>query len=273
MGWNGAGQFGFIPVCGGLLVVPCQCREGLWFIPVCGESADGATPSGGPRSVHPRVSGVCAGLKGRFGMHSGSSPCVRGLPGEGRQGTDRRRFIPVCEGSASVPLSQRVPRRVHPRVSGVCGLRLVPESREAGSSPRVRGLRSDGEPEDEIIRFIPACPGSAPFLLSCRSSFPFHPRVSGVCALMTCQGLAWPGSSPGVRGLRPQDFGGQGGVGFIPACPGSAARARGGPCLRMVHPRVSGVCPFLRILFIRRFQNPLGNFSVRTHSVLWVGLA
>ena len=129
-----------------------------------------------------------------------------------------------------------------------------------GSSPRVRGTRCSGCSALPVIRFIPACAGNALGANSGRVFSAVHPRV---CGERTGWGEAFggtSGSSPRVRGTRPDDArpvvqkrfipacaGNALGLGFglgfgrfIPACAGNARRRVAQASSRSVHPRVCG---------------------------------
>ena len=112
-------------------------------------------------------------------------------------------------------------RRDHPRSRGVYAACVATASRQWGSSPLARGLRT-------------TC--STP-----SSSTPDHPRSRGVYAKNSCGSTPRPGSSPLARGLRsiPRDPGDR--IGIIPARAGFTP----GSCRRRLrdgdHPRSRGV--------------------------------
>ena len=109
-----------------------------------------------------------------------------------------------------------------------------------GSSPRVRGTRQDGRPQQCPNRFIPACAGNtrAGSHRGCRQSV--HPRVCGEHFVRVSSTLLPVGSSPRVRGTRP--MGGDEGRRrrFIPACAGNTRATRPTVVRQTVHPRVCG---------------------------------
>ncbi len=170
----------------------------------------------------------------------GSSPRVRGTPGDGDRGPRRARFIPACAGNA--PLDERVhdAAPVHPRVCGERSPSLPSVCPGTGSSPRVRGTRGRAERSRTRQRFIPACAGNARWSADGSAARSVHPRVCGERAIAH-DATAWsPGSSPRVRGTP--------GVGvvrrarrrFIPACAGNARTRASIRPTSSVHPRVCG---------------------------------
>ena len=170
----------------------------------------------------------------------GSSPRVRGAPGAPRGPGVYERFIPACAGSAEfVALDSFVSRfipacagsatpeeraehigAVHPRVCGERELFVVYLWNKYGSSPRVRGALLNAPSGCPDLRFIPACAGSAGFLLPVLRARPVHPRVCG--------------ERPTGESLRLVR------VRFIPACAGSASEHRSDILRPTVHPRVCG---------------------------------
>ena len=119
---------------------------------------------------------------------SGSSPRVRGTPGERR--------------------ARNISTSVHPRV---CGELLSTSGycpSTSGSSPRVRGTRARIGEGHAPRRFIPACAGNSRFPRRSSCSRTVHPRVCGELAINAACAAANTGSSPRVRGTRtPQGHG------------------------------------------------------------------
>ena len=93
-----------------------------------------------------------------------------------------RRFIPA--GAGNTPGTQRLENMNH------------------GSSPQVRGTRSQSQPEFQIHRFIPAGAGNTFLLEPLRSSLTVHPRRCGEHNVRTNTSGHVFGSSPQVRGTR-----------------------------------------------------------------------
>ena len=131
----------------------------------------------------------------------------------------------------------------------------------AGSSPRVRGTRSEdvwvsvapavhprvcGEHRGyvrhgpRIARFIPACAGNTNNAMASSSIATVHPRVCGEHGFKVMPAVDIVGSSPRVRGTPKMCHSMNADVRFIPACAGNTAASRS-PCgARAVHPRVCG---------------------------------
>ena len=210
------------------------------FIPACAGSAGRAQGSGGLRTVHPRVCGErgvrCAGFvclavhprvcgernsRGTRRTHRrGSSPRVRGARTICCIFMEQIRFIPACAGSAPERAFGLPGSPVHPRVCGERGGHAAPPASRAGSSPRVRGALLNAPSGCPDLPFIPACAGSAGFLLPVLRARPVHPRVCG--------------ERPTGESLRLVR------VRFIPACAGSASEHRSDILRPTVHPRVCG---------------------------------
>ena len=173
-------------------------------------------------------------------QNCGSSPRVRGTRG-GRDFHARTpRFIPACAGNASPLASSRPAKPVHPRVCGERPHASTLRVAEIGSSPRVRGTRSVGQPLVAQSRFIPACAGNAPARPSSRPAPPVHPRVCGERAIADEIAGNASGSSPRVRGTPSARQSGKGNGRFIPACAGNACRSTIRRGRWAVHPRVCG---------------------------------
>ena len=135
----------------------------------------------------------------------------------------RVRFIPACAGNANHPLAVRADQPVHSRVCGERARSSPLQSRDTGSSPRVRGTRRSSS-------LPPVRAGSSP-------------RVRGTPP-MACLRSAPHGSSPRVRGTLDVGLVKAPGRRFIPACAGNAARPRRRSRPVPVHPRVCGErCP------------------------------
>ena len=166
-------------VCGELLDTQLPVADAWRFIPACaGNSArSGRTRCGTP--VHPRVCGELSIARITSSRAAGSSPRVRGTQRSQAAGQARRRFIPACAGNSPVLAHARSSLSVHPRVCGELHHAALGVQDVAGSSPRVRGTRGDGELQRQHRRFIPACAGNSRGCVLRRRSRPVHPRVCG----------------------------------------------------------------------------------------------
>ena len=172
--------------------------------------------------VHPRVCGERGVDGARIGHLAGSSPRVRGTPGDRRPRAAELRFIPACAGNAAPSPTDRPRWTVHPRVCGERSSRLPVATFVAGSSPRVRGTPSRPASPLRLARFIPACAGNAPPSPRATPALPVHPRVCGERSRGRWSGCQNYGSSPRVRGTPPPCSLRSFFLRFIPACAGNA---------------------------------------------------
>ncbi len=130
------------------------------FIPACAGNTPPRPPAAPATAVHPRVCGEHTRRTRMPNSLVGSSPRVRGTRDVGHQEVQHARFIPACAGNTPGGEEHVVPNPVHPRV---CGEHAGPALRPAtprGSSPRVRGTRTQTAQARSDIRFIPACAGN-----------------------------------------------------------------------------------------------------------------
>ena len=117
--------------------------HGLRIIPACAGNARRPGRDVRHHQDHPRVCGECTPVFSRTASGEGSSPRVRGMPGE-----------------EALPL---VSTRDHPRVCGECGVLKPGGDRDLGSSPRVRGMLAAAALGVAWAGIIPACAGNAPW--------------------------------------------------------------------------------------------------------------
>ena len=137
---------------------PRRCA-GIRFIPACAGNSPNRSNRTTGESVHPRVCGELNHDVAGLGRRAGSSPRVRGTPGQLAKQGGHTRFIPACAGNSSA-LCDREPA-------------------SAGSSPRVRGTLKENVVREEHLRFIPACAGNSEVVAHPWSHPPVHPRVCG----------------------------------------------------------------------------------------------
>ena len=152
-------------------------NQGL--IPACAGKTITSFPTAALLRAHPRVCGE--NLKGQLEAVTGggSSPRVRGKLRSARRAPARERLIPACAGKTRSPGLQARALRAHPRVCGENVTWSASRVTNAGSSPRVRGKRSEHRCQFVVLGLIPACAGKTP-----RASHPCcgcraHPRVCG----------------------------------------------------------------------------------------------
>ena len=132
-----------------------QCR----FIPACAGNSGPGPKSAGCPAVHPRVCGELVILPFLL-------KCAR-------------RFIPACAGNSGSDAISTPTGTVHPRVCGELSIGGAVRHSRAGSSPRVRGTRLEGDQREKAGRFIPACAGNSRCGRSAPRRSPVHPRVCG----------------------------------------------------------------------------------------------
>ena len=210
------------------------------FIPACAGNSPFQAGVNNYLTVHPRVCGELAPIEQRGMRMFGSSPRVRGTPRLLRQVRPQRRFIPACAGNSRPPSRAASRTAVHPRVCGELQRGARKTAVETGSSPRVRGTRTQEHRPHGPHRFIPACAGNS------RPAGPIvrrravHPRVCGELSSWQRRTPVASGSSPRVRGTHrpaaphPVDHR------FIPACAGNSRRTAAAGSRASVHPRVCG---------------------------------
>ncbi len=172
--------------------------------------------------------------------NAGSSPRVRGTLGTRCGPGTRRRFIPACAGNTFPASGRQLNQAVHPRVCGEHWAGPKAITKDAGSSPRVRGTRVGAGPLQCEHRFIPACAGNTQHLRKRHVGWPVHPRVCGEHSRRNNQSGRDGGSSPRVRGTRKFTAAFLLQCRFIPACAGNTPRSPHSRQLRTVHPRVCG---------------------------------
>ena len=190
-------------VCGELLPRGHAYAERHRFIPACaGNSAWLTSPRTLP-PVHPRVCGELHCKPPRSAHPRGSSPRVRGTLLLRRRENDGLAVHPRVCGELSRPLGTTMPR-------------------SHGSSPRVRGTREFHARVPVERRFIPACAGNSTASAAASASAPVHPRVCGELNIDAYPFEEGDGSSPRVRGTRPQAAMGRCCRRFIPACAGNS---------------------------------------------------
>ena len=135
-------------------------HDGFRFIPACAGNTRTPGPWPAPGAVHPRVCGEHSQRHPRIPAKIGSSPRVRGTPGNlARRGTAPR-FIPACAGNTIALSGDADQPAVHPRVCGEHPSRARNWFSVPGSSPRVRGTRACRSQGSRKRRFIPACAGN-----------------------------------------------------------------------------------------------------------------
>ena len=220
-----------------------RCLDGLALsrlIPACAGKTGQDDPPPAPRPAHPRVCGENRRPVGRDQRRHGSSPRVRGKPGEAAVQGGGRRLIPACAGKTSRRSSLTGCCRAHPRVCGENMTRFGVEPCNAGSSPRVRGKPATPAARAAASGLIPACAGKTPSRCAGAPAPRAHPRVCGENGVGGEARGGGGGSSLRVRGKRwwcprttptPR---------LIPACAGKTRCGHSPRRPGRAHPRVCG---------------------------------
>ena len=130
--------------------------------------------------------------------------------------------------------------RDHPRMCGEHAEYSTPLAVSTGSSPHVRGARSDTPTTLAILGIIPACAGSTLTLFASHVSVWDHPRMCGEHRGRGRRRGQEQGSSPHVRGA-PLGYHLQASlIGIIPACAGSTNPLAFSRPRNRDHPRMCG---------------------------------
>ena len=130
-------------------------------------------------AVHPRWCGEHVTDSHSTTSYTGSSPLVRGTHQVLRVRWSCVRFIPAGAGNTIHSCHQILPSAVHPRWCGEHSPALPSLNAFGGSSPLVRGTRSDLQPMQLSARFIPAGAGNTYLHRSGTPILPVHPRWCG----------------------------------------------------------------------------------------------
>ena len=178
----------------------------------------------------------------QFRKSRGSSPRMRGMHARHSGDWAVSRIIPAYAGNAPhwPVLAPRTPD--HPRVCGECTESRYVLMGDHGSSPRMRGMRSNDTHRARRGRIIPAYAGNACRRGSRRRPRPDHPRVCGECHLSTTQDSARVGSSPRMRGMPARRGLCAHRCRIIPAYAGNALTWAEVAACPTDHPRVCGEC-------------------------------
>ena len=201
------------------------------------------TPLLTPRSVtwdHPRVCGEKP-ESGRWGeQDAGSPPRMRGKAPRFLIAKGLFRITPAYAGkSVKVNEPDCLPRD-HPRVCGEKTSSNVPERKNPGSPPRVRGKGYTGSAARPAGRITPACAGKRD-----KAGLPFvpvrdHPRVCGEKSGRVRPWRKHKGSPPRVRGKGVRSTCIPALTRITPACAGKRRNAIPRAAFFRDHPRVCG---------------------------------
>ena len=105
-------------VCGENLAARDDMATRAWLIPACAGKTSETSVIEPAKTAHPRVCGE-NGLPGRaYSLELGSSPRVRGKPGEGFEVNGAGGLIPACAGKTLTKSLRVIVTQAHPRVCG-----------------------------------------------------------------------------------------------------------------------------------------------------------
>ena len=120
------------------------------------------------------------------------------LPESMRPATDR--IIPAHAGQTGLRHLNDDGHEDHPRACGANELVAFGVAGDDGSSPRMRGKRSDYARTHDSYRIIPAHAGQTVLLILAIMISPDHPRACGANGESDCHQYGGHGSSPRMRG-------------------------------------------------------------------------
>ena len=173
---------------------------------------------------HPRSCGEHSGIASCIWRVTGSSPLERGAL-EGRLAQQRiPGIIPARAGSTSATTRRFRRPGDHPRSCGEHQPTMCARSLQTGSSPLVRGAPTSPCVAPTRHRIIPARAGSTGGSASSEPAAWDHPRSCGEHFDDDMRATLMWGSSPLVRGARPEDLDVDGAAGIIPARAGSTLK-------------------------------------------------
>ena len=195
------------------------------FIPAPAGNAICRSISATSLAVHPRACGERGSRLGGRQPSAGSSPRLRGTRETDGPHHRRDRFIPAPAGNARRGRRASPPSPVHPRACGERGPAPMTVQGIVGSSPRLRGTRSQACRRTCRRRFIPAPAGNARQVGRKGCLRAVHPRACGERVLNAASSAARSGSSPRLRGTLAPEVVGQLPHRFIPAPAGNAEAA------------------------------------------------
>ena len=104
---------------------------------------------------------------------------MRGIRALVGQAINEGRFIPADAGNTRSALEKAGSKAVHPRGCGEYCIMRVTSASHAGSSPRMRGIPLQAEPQSCALRFIPADAGNTWICTQAIHIPAVHPRGCG----------------------------------------------------------------------------------------------
>ena len=150
----------------------------------------------------------------------GTSPHVRGRHSATITEMKRSGNIPACAGQTFQSFRPSLRSGEHPRMCGADILERHIRCPPCGTSPHVRGRPRLTQAHPCRPGNIPACAGQTPDARLFRDARAEHPRMCGADSPVWSCIIVVDGTSPHVRGRRPEERGRGGGERNIPACAG-----------------------------------------------------
>ena len=190
--------------------------------------------------AHPRECGADHYITTDTARYEGSSPRVRGGPGQWLVNAGKNGLIPASAGRTTTSPPTRPATRAHPRECGADNHYKKTFSVEQGSSPRVRGGQPPRGGHDVAGGLIPASAGRTPPIDGSPPGMRAHPRECGADKMPIARIEPGEGSSPRVRGGRPRYCRRLLPVGLIPASAGRTEQLRAADRTEPAHPRECG---------------------------------
>ena len=187
---------------GTLLNLRVDSRNG-GIIPAYAGNTDRHELSGAFRGDHPRVCGEHLTGNPYLLMVQGSSPRMRGTLFFWTVWSSDSGIIPAYAGNTDIMPLRGIDVRDHPRVCGEHPFLSGRIVRIGGSSPRMRGTLGDCLVLVIGCGIIPAYAGNTSAARSHRIRSRDHPRVCGEHKRSTSMKTVPSGSSPRMRGTRP----------------------------------------------------------------------
>ena len=189
---------------------------------------------------HPRACGEHFGQNTAGWARAGSSPRLRGtLLGHG-EACEGRGIIPALAGNTAPSCIAARSNWDHPRACGEHRLNVAGAAVAMGSSPRLRGTRDGGRVEEHGCGIIPALAGNTSRRTLSRIARWDHPRACGEHAPGMASANWFQGSSPRLRGTRPEGVRPRRHGGIIPALAGNTSAHYSHVAPPRDHPRACG---------------------------------
>ena len=192
------------------------------------------------KPVHPHASGEHIVTSAAMSSYAGSSPREWGTHRPNDIPRMPIRFIPTRVGNTTSRCGVALSTTVHPHASGEHETKSQSAEKNAGSSPREWGTRTECHRENRSVRFIPTRVGNTITRRGKRQGVPVHPHASGEHPMIFVRLTNSVGSSPREWGTLQDFWPANRDRRFIPTRVGNTraiAPAKGGIT---VHPHASG---------------------------------